>query len=64
MERCACGEILRAKGIVRGTEGYLEVQYLPGELRISPCEAPGDALDVVGRGLDEAELLRLFEEER
>ncbi|MDR2132775.1 MAG: GTP-binding protein [Clostridiales Family XIII bacterium] len=60
MEREASGKILRAKGILRGSEGFLSLQYLPGDAKIENCAVEGDALCVIGRGLNGPELAALF----
>jgi G3E family GTPase len=61
MERGAAGTVLRAKGILRGTEGYLNLQYLPGDTRIEVCAAGGDdMLSVIGRDLNGPDLAALF----
>jgi G3E family GTPase len=60
-ERGISGTILRAKGIVRGMGGYLEMQYIPGSLSISGSKAKGDMLSFIGKGLDKRELTAIFE---
>jgi G3E family GTPase len=62
IEECAGGTVLRAKGILRGTGGYLNLQYLPGDASIEPCAGAGgpDSLCVIGRGLDGPALAALF----
>jgi G3E family GTPase len=61
MERDAAGTVLRAKGVLRGADGPLNLQYLPGDTRIEPCAAEaGDMLCVIGRGLNGPELAALF----
>ena len=60
MERSAKGTILRAKGILRGTNGYINLQYLPGDIRLTKCSAGGDMLCVIGRDLNRQELVSLF----
>jgi G3E family GTPase len=60
MERNAKGTILRAKGIVRGTNGYINLQYLPGDVQISNCSAAGDVLCIIGHNLNRQELCTLF----
>ncbi len=60
MERAAKGTVLRAKGIVRSPGGYVNLQYLPGDLRITDCAAGGDMLCIIGRNLNGPELIRLF----
>lgn len=60
MEKRAQGVVLRAKGIVRGPDGYLNLQYLPGAVEVTPCTATGNALCVIGRDLSRQELCDLF----
>ncbi|SHN70050.1 CobW family GTP-binding protein [Desulfitobacterium chlororespirans] len=60
MENSAKGTILRAKGIVRGSKGYLNLQYLPGDIRITGCQARGDMLCIIGRNLNRQELCAIF----
>jgi G3E family GTPase len=52
--------VLRAKGIVRGENGFLNVQYLPGELEVTKCESSGDALVFIGSKLDRSSIVRVF----
>lgn len=54
------GTVLRAKGIVAGEAGYLNVQYTPDELTLSACEAAGGLLNFIGSGLRRQELAQLF----
>lgn len=60
MEQSAKGTILRAKGIVRSINGYVNVQYLPGDVQITDCATSGDTLCIIGRNLNRQELLRIF----
>jgi len=60
LERNQSGTVLRAKGIVRGVNGYVNLQYLPGDLKITNCLAGGDMLCFTGRNLDRQELISLF----
>lgn len=60
MERNAEGTILRAKGIVRGTNGYMNLQYLPGDIRITNCTSSGDMLCIIGRDINRQELCAFF----
>ncbi len=46
------GSILRAKGVVKGLEGHLNMQYIPGNLIISPCAAEGNSICFIGRKLN------------
>ncbi len=60
MERSTQGTILRAKGIVRGLDGYINLQYLPGDIQITNCATGGDMLCIIGRSLNRQELVGLF----
>lgn len=53
-------DILRAKGIVRGKIGYMDVQYVPGNLKINNCIAKGGVLCFIGKNLDRLKLEKLF----
>ncbi|MEY8354965.1 GTP-binding protein [Lachnospiraceae bacterium 54-53] len=59
----ADGLILRGKGIVRSGQGGLLFQYIPGILKIRPCEAQGSSLCFIGTGLKEQQIKKLFEGE-
>jgi G3E family GTPase len=63
MERGAEGTVLRAKGIVRSPNGYVNLQYLPGDIRITNCTTSGNMLCIIGRNLNRQELISLFSEE-
>ncbi len=60
MEESAKGTILRAKGIVRGPLGYMNLQYLPGDIKVTKCAAKGNMLCIIGRNLNRQELCALF----
>ncbi|MDR2088946.1 MAG: GTP-binding protein [Clostridiales Family XIII bacterium] len=60
MERGAAGTVLRAKGVLRGSKGYLNLQYIPGDTRIEDCATGGDALCLIGRDLNGPALADLF----
>ncbi|MDE7439992.1 MAG: GTP-binding protein, partial [Clostridia bacterium] len=56
------GTILRAKGIVAGTDGWLHFDYIPGEIDIRKgSPAYTGRLCVIGSKIDEEELKELFE---
>lgn len=63
MEQNTKGTILRAKGIVRSTKGYVNLQYLPGDIQITKCSTHGDMLCFIGRNLNRQELVALFKGE-
>ena len=63
MAHGAQGTILRAKGIVRGTNGYLNVQYIPGDLQLTNCVAHGDVFCIIGRNLNRQQLCAFFDGE-
>jgi len=58
--RNVSGTVLRAKGIVRGKNGYLEIQYVPDDLKIKAAEASGSMICFIGKDLDKKELTALF----
>lgn len=57
------GEIFRAKGIVPGRHGFLQVQYVPGNAMVTPCKTSGNSVCIIGRNLCQPELLRIFYKE-
>lgn len=60
MEQKAHGTILRVKGIVQGTNGYINLQYLPGDIQITRSAVHGDMICIIGRNLNQQELIGLF----
>ena len=55
------GVILRAKGIVRGNDGFIHFDYVPGEPDVrSGSAAPTGRLCVIGSKLNEPALKELF----
>ncbi len=60
MEKNSKSTILRAKGIVRGPAGYINLQYLPGDIKVTECHTKGDMLCIIGRDLNKQELCTLF----
>lgn len=63
MERKSKGSVLRAKGILRESNGYLNLQYLPEHIEISKCSTEGNTLCIIGQNLDEQELYNIFRED-
>jgi len=60
MEEDVKGTLLRVKGIVKGTNGYLNLQYVPGEIKITDSTASGDMLCFIGKNINRMELMKLF----
>ncbi|BAK98660.1 hypothetical protein OBV_14620 [Oscillibacter valericigenes Sjm18-20] len=60
MERNTSGTIFRAKGIVRGASGYINLQYIPGDIKVTECAVSGNMLCIIGRNLNKQDLLDLF----
>jgi len=60
LNRPTYGAVLRAKGILPGPNGSINLQYLPGDLRLSPCERGGNMLCIIGRDLNKPALTALF----
>ena len=52
--------ILRGKGIVRTTDGFQLVQYVPGELKIEPISVEGNCICFIGTGLNEEKVRTQF----
>lgn len=60
MEQTSKGMILRAKGILSGPNGYMNLQYLPGDIQITDCDTMGHMICIIGNDLDQKELVALF----
>jgi G3E family GTPase len=60
LKQDAYGTILRAKGIVPATDGYLNIQYIPDDVQITPCSTFGTAITFIGRNLNRESLAALF----
>ena len=60
MEQIAQGNVIRAKGILRGTKGYINLEYSSGDIRITNCATEGDMLCIIGRNLNRQKLCSLF----
>ena len=60
LENKQFGDIMRLKGIVKGLNGYLNVQYIPGRVNITKCDIEGDKLCVIGQNLKGEELHRIL----
>ena len=60
LERQTEGTILRGKGIVHSRDGYLNVQYLPGEIEITDCATSGGTICLIGRDLNQEDITNLF----
>ncbi|MBR2916708.1 MAG: GTP-binding protein [Clostridia bacterium] len=57
-----CGTILRAKGIVKGEDGWLAFDYVPEEMEIRESNADYTGrICVIGADLNESALAKLFE---
>jgi G3E family GTPase len=63
MARGDAGTVLRAKGVLCGTEGCLRLQYIPGDAKIETCAAGDDdsLLSVIGRDLNGPGLASIFD---
>lgn len=60
MEQLYGEKILRMKGILRGTDGYMNLQYVPGDTSITACGTAGDILCIIGSGLERQKLISVF----
>jgi G3E family GTPase len=57
------GTLLRAKGLLLGRGGFWDLQYVPGDLKITRCAvgaSDGGVLCAMGRGLDPERIAELF----
>lgn len=55
------GQVLRAKGIVEGENGWIHFDYVPGEIDIrSGSAAPAGMICVIGAGIDEKRIKEAF----
>lgn len=54
------GMVLRAKGILRCREGFCNLQFLPGDLKLEQTDVSGNELCIIGRDLNEARISALF----
>ncbi|MFT4005160.1 MAG: CobW family GTP-binding protein [Lacrimispora sp.] len=60
MEHHENGTILRVKGIVPGVNGYINLQYVPGETVLTSTTVTGNDVCIIGRNLDRNRLMRIF----
>ena len=61
-DEAACGQVLRAKGVVEGENGWLEFDYVPGEPDVrerKEAETTG-MICVIGAGLKQDHIRELF----
>lgn len=54
------GMVLRAKGILQCKEGFCNLQFLPGDLKLEQTDVRGNELCIIGRDLNEARISALF----
>lgn len=55
------GNVVRAKGIVPTPDGYMNVQYVTGEMSLTPSDAKGNVLCIIGENLKTQKIKDLFE---
>ncbi len=60
LEKEFYGQVLRAKGIVPSPGGFLNLQYVPGEVELTPCPPQSGFICIIGRDLCIQELEKLF----
>ena len=56
-----CTMLIRAKGVLRASNGFILVQHTEGETQIEPSIVCGGFLCLIGLGLDAQRLQRVFE---
>lgn len=54
------GEVLRGKGVIDTEKGRMNVQFLPQDIQIIPCGGEITPLCIIGKGLQEDEIVALF----
>ncbi len=57
------GNVVRAKGILRGERDNWNVQYVTGQVQIEPSTAPAGQMAIIGRDLRHDVILSLFANE-
>lgn len=60
LEEGRYGSIIRAKGIIKGKDGYMCVQYMPGKLTLEDVITKGNSLSFIGHNLHKQKLALLF----
>ena len=60
LEKALYGQVLRAKGIVPSPDGFLNLQYVPGEVELTPCPPQSGFICIIGRNLCIQDLEKLF----
>lgn len=60
MEESCQGKVLRVKGIIRGVNGFINLQYIPGDMQITASTSEGDFISIIGSNLDRQKLSSLF----
>lgn len=63
MEHNENGIIIRAKGIVPGIDGYINLQYVPGDIVLTQTSLSGNDVCIIGKNLDRNRLIRIFDGE-
>ncbi len=60
MEHNENGIIIRAKGIVPGIDGYINLQYVPGDIVLTSTNLCGNDLCIIGKNLDRNKSFRKY----
>ena len=61
LESISYGTVLRAKGIVKGEDGWIHFDYVPGEADVrSGSSSTIGRICVIGANIDEEKLSELF----
>jgi len=55
------GNVVRAKGIMHGKSSNWNVQYIPGEVDITPIGAPAGMISFIGQDLDKESISSIFQ---
>ena len=60
LEKPEYGSVLRAKGILQSPEGFINLQFLPGDLKIERTDVSGNELCIIGKELDAEKISAAF----
>ncbi|WP_304341454.1 CobW family GTP-binding protein [Metaclostridioides mangenotii] len=62
IEKFNYGTVLRAKGILKEKDHFVNLQYLPGEVKLEESAVKENFLSIIGENLDRQKLKDLFNE--
>lgn len=60
IEKSSNMNLVRAKGVLETDQGYLNLQYVQGELKMTPSQYSGNKISFIGRDLDVLTIAEMF----